>query len=82
MQPKVSKAYGDQVIQLKTNKLPKGLITLENLFYFKDSKKDKMKFTVDKGDYIHLQVRGVRQLKVGKDVPQCDRERLIHFYDK
>lgn len=32
LQPKVSKAYDDQVIQLKTNKLPKGLITLENLF--------------------------------------------------
>lgn len=78
----MSDTYGDQVIQLKTNKLPKVLITLENLLDYEDSRNDKRKFTADKGDYTDLQVRGGQKLKVGKDVPQFDRERLIHFCDK
>lgn len=82
LQPKVSKAYGDQEIQLKTNKLPKGLITPKNLFDYEDGKNDKKKFTIDKGDYTELQVEDGWKLKVGKDVPQRDRERLIHFCDE
>lgn len=29
-----------------------------------------------------IKVRGGRKLKVGRDVPQCDRERLIHLCDQ
>ena len=31
-QQKLQEQYEDQVIQLKTNKLPKGLVTLESIF--------------------------------------------------
>ncbi|KAH9323061.1 hypothetical protein KI387_017700, partial [Taxus chinensis] len=31
-QDKLEQQYGDQVVQLRTNKLPKGLITLESIF--------------------------------------------------
>lgn len=81
LQPRVSEAYGNQVIQLKTNKLPKGLITLENIFYYEDSRNNKRKFIEDKEDYTKHHVGDGGKLKVGKDVPQHDRNRLIHFYD-
>lgn len=74
LQRKVFEAYDDQVIQLKTNKLLKGLITLENLFDYEDSRNDKRKFTIDKEDYTELHVGDGWKLKVGKDVPQCDRD--------
>ncbi|KAH9296132.1 hypothetical protein KI387_039720, partial [Taxus chinensis] len=35
-QDKLHQQYGDQVVQLRTNKLPKGLITLESIFNLND----------------------------------------------
>ncbi|XP_059065935.1 uncharacterized protein LOC131857409 [Cryptomeria japonica] len=54
LQPMVKEAYGDQIMQLKSNKLPNGLITLENLFDKDDAKRDKRKLTADKGDYTEM----------------------------
>ncbi|KAH9315634.1 hypothetical protein KI387_024261, partial [Taxus chinensis] len=36
MQVDLHDSYGDQVIQLKTNKFPKGLVTLEQMFILDD----------------------------------------------
>lgn len=82
MQPKVMEAYGDQIIQLKSNKLLNGLITLENLFDHDDAKNDKRKFTADKGDYIEMTVGNGRTLKVAKEVSPKDKERLAHYYEE
>lgn len=82
LQPKVEEAYGNQIIQLISNKLPNGLITLENLFDHDDAKNDKQNLTVDKGDYIKILVGGGRMLKVGKEVPLEDRKRLTWYCDE
>lgn len=82
MQPKVKEDYGDWIIQLRSNKLPNGLITLENLFDHDDAKNDKWKLTADKGDYIKMSVAGERMLKVRKEVPLEDRKRLTWYCDE
>lgn len=78
----MAEAYEDKVIQLKTNKLPKGLITLGNIFDCEDSRNDKRKFIADKGDYIELQVEDGRKVKIWKDIPQHDTDILIHLCDE
>lgn len=82
MQPKVKEAYEDQIIQLKSNKIPNQLITLENLFDHYDAKNEKQKFIADKGDYIEMSVGKGRTLKVGKEVSPKDKERLAHYCDE
>lgn len=69
LQPKIAEAYDDQVIQLKSNKLPKGLITLGSLFDCEDMRNDKIKFTMDKGDYTKLKIGERWKIKMGKNVP-------------
>jgi len=80
--PKVKEAYEDQIIRLITNKIPKGLIMLVNLFDCDDARNDKKKFVADKGDYADLDIRGGKKLKIGKDFSQRDKERLISFFYK
>lgn len=70
LQPKVAKAYEDEIIKPRTSKLSRGLITLENLFDCYDTQNDKRKFTVDKGYCIKLKVAEGKNRKVGKNVPQ------------
>lgn len=45
LKPKVKEAYGDKIIQFKSNKISNGLITLENFFDLEDAKNDKRKLT-------------------------------------
>lgn len=82
LQPKVKEAYEDQIIQLKSNKLPNGLITLENLFDCDDARNDKRNLMADKGDYIDMSLGNGRILNVRKEVPPEDRERLARYCDE
>lgn len=82
LQPKVKEAYRNQVIQLKSNKLPNGLITLENLFDHEDVKNDNWKLTTNKGDYVEMLVGSGRVLKVGKDVSLEDKKKLARYCDE
>ncbi|KAH9315552.1 hypothetical protein KI387_024179, partial [Taxus chinensis] len=85
VQLKIEEAYGDQVIQLKTNKPPKGLITLESIFDFDDANTYRRNFTKVKEDYVELEVANGKKLKVGKLFTQKERERLVaicHKYDR
>lgn len=66
-------AYSDQIIEIKTNKLPKGL-TLENLFDSDNAKLDKRKFMADKSDYSELEVGNGWKLKVRNDVTQGEKD--------
>ena len=68
LQPKIAEAYEGQIMQLKSNKLPKGLVTLENFFDCNNARNDKRKFVAEKGDYENLRVSDDRNLRVGKDV--------------
>jgi len=82
LQPKIEEAYGDQIIQLKSNKLPKGLITLENLFDLEDASLEKKRFQENKEDYSKIQVSEWRKLKVGNSATQQERKRLIDLCEK
>lgn len=73
IQPKIKEANGDQVIQLKTNTLTKGVITLESLFYPHNANTDRKKFAVVKEDYTELEVSNGRKIKFGKLVAQKER---------
>lgn len=44
MQADLHESYGDQVIQLKTKKLPKGMVTLEKNFIPDDEFKGEEKY--------------------------------------
>lgn len=79
LQPKVKEAYGDQIIQLKSKKLPNGLITLEILFDHDDVRNDKWKLITNKGDYAEMSLGNGRILKVVNQVPSKDRERLARY---
>lgn len=59
-------------MQLKSNKLPNKLITLEKNFDHDDAKNDRQKLTADKGDYAEMSVGCGRILKVRKEVPLED----------
>jgi len=82
LQPKIEEAYGDQIIQLKTNKLPKGLITLENLFDPEDVSLEKKRFQANKVDYSEIQVSEGKKLKIGNSTTQQERERLIDLCER
>lgn len=82
LQPKVKEAYRNQVIQLKSNKLPNGLITLENLFDHEEAKNDKQKLTTNKEDYVEMSVGSGRVLKVGKYVSSEDKKKLARYCDE
>lgn len=68
LQPKILEAYEGKIIQLRSNKLPKGLVTLKNIFDCDDETNDKRNFVAIKDDYADLQVRDGRKLEVRKDV--------------
>lgn len=78
----MKEAYRDQIIQLKSNKLPNGLITLENLFDHDDANNDKRKLTASKGDYVEMLIGSERVLNVGKGVSPEDWKRLAQYYDE
>lgn len=69
-------------MELKSNKLPKGLVTLDFFFDCDDAWNDKWKFVADKSDYVDLWVSDGRNFWVGKNVSHHDKERLISFCEK
>lgn len=66
-QHKLEQQYGDQIIQLKSNKLPKGLITLESIFNADDqARKNKTNLLVQQDHYEDLEIAKGKNLKFGK----------------
>ncbi|KAH9289296.1 hypothetical protein KI387_033413, partial [Taxus chinensis] len=64
---KLEQQYGDQVVQLRTNKLPKGLITLESIFNPNDQfRKEKANIQVKGEDSVSILVEEGKSLQVGK----------------
>lgn len=62
-QDRLSQNYGDQVIQLKANKMPRGLVTLETVFNKDDEvKKNKAGLVVQQERCVEL------ELELGKSL--------------
>lgn len=77
-QAKIKHQYDDQVIQLKTNKLPKGLVTLESIFSSDDQlKKNKVGIQVKEEHYEELEIFKGKLLKVGKNCSHEDRQSFV-----
>ncbi|KAH9317616.1 hypothetical protein KI387_019385, partial [Taxus chinensis] len=59
--------YGDQIVQLKTNKLPQGLVTLEEIFSTDDQlRKVKTKMSTHANKYEEISVDEGKKLFLGK----------------
>ena len=66
-QQKLQDHYDDQIIQLRSNKLSKGLVTLEYIFNTNDQlKKDKSSLQIKEEHYEEIEVAKDKRLKLGK----------------
>ncbi|KAH9298941.1 hypothetical protein KI387_030623, partial [Taxus chinensis] len=66
-QDKLQHLYGDQIVQLKTNKLPRGLVTLEDIFSTDDQlRKVKTKMSTHADNYEEILVDEGKKLFLGK----------------
>ena len=75
--------YGDQIIQLSSNKLPKALVTLESIFTIDDQfKKNKSSLVVHWDHYEDLKILKGRNLKFGKAIPIEEITSYIHLFQE
>ncbi|KAH9303668.1 hypothetical protein KI387_008072, partial [Taxus chinensis] len=66
-QDRLEQQYGDQVVQLRTNKLPKGLVTLESIFNPNDQfQKEKVNIQVKGEDSEPIFIEEGKTLQIGK----------------
>ncbi|KAH9308722.1 hypothetical protein KI387_036633, partial [Taxus chinensis] len=66
-QENLEQQYGDQVVQMRTNKLPKGIITLESIFNLNDEFGKEIENIQVKGeDSVSISVEEGKSLQVGK----------------
>ena len=66
-QDKLKHHYDNQIIRLKSNKLPKGLVTLESIFNRDDEfRRNKAGMQVKEDHYEDLEVVDGKFLKLGK----------------
>ncbi|KAH9304936.1 hypothetical protein KI387_009340, partial [Taxus chinensis] len=64
---KLQHFYGDQIVQLKKNKFPQGLVTLEDIFNFYDQLgKDKGNILTHADKYEEILVDDEKKLLIGK----------------
>ena len=66
-QSRLQNEYGDQIINLSSNKWPKGLITLESVFDRDDQARGRvMNLAVDEDDHTPVTVVDGKSLNMGK----------------
>jgi hypothetical protein len=72
--------YGDQIINLSSNKLPKGLITLESVFNPDDQARGRgMNLAAKKDDHIPVTIANGKSLNMGKVCSEIEQESFIHL---
>ena len=72
--------YGDQIINLSSNKFPKGLITLESIFKPNDQVRERgMNLATNKGDHVLIIVVDRRRLHMGKVCYETKQEFFVHL---
>ncbi|KAH9311205.1 hypothetical protein KI387_026240 [Taxus chinensis] len=77
-QDKLQESYGDQIIQLKRNKLPKVLVTLESIFNLDDqAKRQSSNMVVKEEDFEEVEVAHEKFLKIGKVCTSEEKEAFI-----
>ncbi|KAH9296663.1 hypothetical protein KI387_044243 [Taxus chinensis] len=79
-QDRLEQQYGDQVVQLRTNKLPKGLVTLESIFNPNDRfRKEKANIQVKREDSEPIPVGEGRTLRIGKVATEQEKSDFIQL---
>lgn len=79
-QSRLQDQYGDQIIHLSSNKLPKGLITLESVFDPDDQTRGKgMNLAAKKDDYAPVTIVDGKSLNMGKVCSETEQENFIHL---
>ncbi|KAH9298523.1 hypothetical protein KI387_030205, partial [Taxus chinensis] len=82
-QDKLQESYGEQIIQLKINKLPKGLVTLESIFNSDDQATIQRPNMVVKEEYLEeVEVSNEKFLKIGKVCTYEDKETFIKLFQE
>lgn len=82
-QEKLKHQYDDQVIQLKNNKLPKGIVTLESIFNADDQlKKNKVSIQVKEYHYEEVEIFKGKLLKLGKICSAEDKRAFIVLFQE
>lgn len=83
IQDKFKQQYDDQVVQLKTNKLPKGLVTLESIFNIDDQlTKGKFGLQIKEDHQDQLKIFKGKLLKIGKFCLDEDKQKFIALCQK
>ncbi|KAH9295070.1 hypothetical protein KI387_038658, partial [Taxus chinensis] len=79
-QDRLEQQYGDQVVQLRTNKLPKGLVTLESIFNPNDQfRKEKANIQVKREDSEPILVGEGKTLQIGKVATEQEKSDFIQL---
>ena len=74
-QDRLSQNCGDQVIQLKSNKMPRGLVTLETIFKKDDEvKKNKAGLVVQQEHCVELELELGKSLQFGKVNTELEKQ--------
>lgn len=82
-QNKLKQNYGDQIVKLKSNKLPKGLVSLESIFNSDDhAKKGKTNLLVSQEHYDSLEVAPGKNLKFGKVSTPLEKESYVQLFSR
>lgn len=75
--------YGDQIINLSSKKLPKGLITLQSVFNINDQARNRgMNLVANKGDHMLVKVVDGRMLNMGKVCSEIKQESFVHLFQE
>ena len=79
-QSRLQDQYGDQIIHLSSNKLPKGLITLESVFNPDDQTRDGgMNLAAEKDDHTPVIITDGNSLNMGKVCSEIEQQNFIHL---
>ncbi|KAH9306613.1 hypothetical protein KI387_011017, partial [Taxus chinensis] len=79
-QDRLEQQYGDQVVQLRINKLPKGLVTLESIFNPNDQfRKEKANIQVKREDSEPIPVGEGKTLQIGKVATEQEKSDFIQL---
>lgn len=72
--------YGDQIMNLSSNKLPKGLIDLEVIFNLDDQVKGKgLNIATKRDDYVPVAIVDRRTLNLEKVCFETEKKDFIHL---
>ena len=79
-QSKLQSQYGDRIVNLNSNKLPKGLFTLDGIFNSNDEYKGKgLNLATKNEDYIPITIIDGKILNLGKECFELEQGAFVNL---